>query len=127
AKTKKTAVVAIGLTEDYECEGYDRSHIDLPESQNKLLAALTAVCENVIVVLYGGSPVTMPWIGGVKAVLNAYLPGEAGGEAVCRLLYGKVNPSGKLAETYPLALEDYLASQYFGMGPKVVEHRESIF
>ena len=127
AKTKKTVVAAIGLTEDYECEGYDRSHIDLPEAQNRLLSALTKVCDNVIVVLYGGSPVAMPWIGDVKAVLNAYLPGEAGGEAVCRLLYGKVNPSGKLAETYPLSLDDYLASKYFGMGPKVVEHRESIF
>ena len=127
ARTKNTVVVAIGLTEDYECEGYDRSHIDLPAAQNKLLNELTKVCDNVIVVLYGGSPVTMPWIDGVEAVLNAYLPGEAGGEAVCRLLYGKVNPSGKLAETYPLCLDDYLPSKYFGMGPKVVEHRESIF
>lgn len=127
AKSKKIVVAAIGLTEDYECEGYDRSHLDLPAAQNKLIEALCAACDNVIVVLYGGSPVTMPWIDKVSAVLNAYLPGEAGGEAVCRLLYGKVNPSGKLAETYPLALEDYLASRYFGMGPRVVEHRESIY
>ncbi len=127
ASRKEKVIVAIGLTDDFECEGYDRSHIDLPESHNALIEAVTAVNSNVTVILYGGSPVAMPWIDKVKAVLNAYLPGEAGGEAIHNIIYGEVSPSGKLAETYPVKLDDYIGSQYFKMGPRTVEHRESIF
>lgn len=127
AKRHKRVILFVGLTSDYESEGYDRSHLGLPDAHNRLIEEVTTVNPNVTVVLLGGSPVAMPWIDRVSTLLNAYLPGEAGGEAIYNVLFGKVSPSGKLAETYPLSLDDYLVSQYYPMGPKNVEHRESIF
>ncbi len=121
------AVVFIGLTEAYETEGFDRSHMRLPESHNKLIDAVTDVCDNVVVVLSGGSPVELPWINKVQAVLNGYLGGQAGGGAVVDLLLGKVNPSGKLAETYPYALEDNPSYNNFPGSPVSVEYREGIY
>lgn len=117
----------IGLTDTYESEGFDRTHLELPKSHNELASALLEENENVIVVLSGGSPVTMPWLDKVAAVLNMYLAGCAGGKACYKLLYGEVNPSGKLAETYPNSLKDNPAYLYYHMGPQTVEYRESIF
>lgn len=129
AKKSKKVVVVIGLTDEYESEGFDRKHMQLPEGHNKLIEELSKVNSNIIVVLEGGSPVEMPWRNNssVKSILNTYLLGEAVGEATIDLLYGRVNPSGKLAETFPLHNDDVLANRYFPMGPKTVEHRESIF
>lgn len=120
-------VVFIGLTDSYESEGFDRRDMKLPDSHNKLVKALCAVNDNVIVVLQGGSPVEMPWFDNVKAVLNSYLGGQAVNEAVVDVLTGKVNPCGKLAETYPLSLDDTPTA---GRYPNPVidnEYRESIF
>lgn len=127
AKGKDKVVAVIGLTDVYESEGFDRSHMDLPEGHNILIAELLKVNPNVIVVLQGGSPVTMPWRNEVKAILNTYLPGEAVGDSTADLIMGKANPCGKLAESYPLDLKDVLAQKYFPMGPRTVEYRESIF
>ena len=127
AKSKKTVVIFAGLTDSYECEGYDRDHMNMPASHNKLIEEVSKVNDNVIVVLFGGSPVAMPWIDSVKALVNAYLPGEAGFEALYDILTGVVNPSGKLAETYPMREEDYIGAKYYSTGPKTVEHRESVF
>lgn len=127
AKNAEVAVVFIGLTESYETEGNDRSHINLPESHNALVDAVCAACEKVVVVLSGGCPVTMPWLDKVDAVLNAYLGGQAAGSAVVDILLGKVNPSGKLAETYPLALEDNPSNSNFPGSPITVEYREGIY
>ena len=127
AKGKDKVVAVIGLTDVYESEGFDRSHMDLPEGHNILVEELLKVNPNVIVVLQGGSPVTMPWRDRVKAILNTYLPGEAVGDSTADLIMGRANPSGKLAETYPLELKDVLAQKYFPMGPRTVEYRESIF
>lgn len=127
AERADVALVFIGLTEEYESEGYDRSHLNLPISHNKLLEEILKVNENVVVVLSGGSPVEMPWINDVKAVLNGYLGGQASGIAVADILTGKVNPSGKLAETYPAALTDTPCFNYYPGTEQTAEHRESIF
>ena len=127
AKNADVAVLFVGLTESYETEGNDRKHINLPESHNALVDAVCAVCEKVVVVLSGGCPVTMPWLDKVDAVLNGYLGGQAGGSAIVDILLGKVNPSGKLAETYPTSLEAVASSANFPGNPLTVEYREGIY
>lgn len=106
ARNADVAVVFAGLPDSYESEGYDRKHMRMPANQNALIEEICKVQENVVVVLHNGSPVEMPWIGKVKAVLESYLGGQAVGEAQRDILYGDVNPSGKLAETFPLRLQD---------------------
>ena len=122
-----TAVVFIGLTDEYEAEGYDRTHMKLPDAHDKLVEEVVKANPNTVVVLAGGSPVEMPWNDSVKAVLNSYLGGQAGGGAVADILTGKVNPSGKLPETYPLVYADTPAVNNFPGNPATVEHRESIY
>lgn len=100
------AVVFMGLDEVSESEGLDRSHIHLPEAQIALLRAVAKANPRVVVVLSAGSVVDLSWEGNCKALLHAYLSGQAGAGAILRLLTGEVTPSGKLAETYPLALGD---------------------
>lgn len=128
AKGKDAVLLFIGLTDAFESEGFDRKHMNIPKSHNILVDEITKVNENVIVVLSCGSPIKMDmWECKVKAILNLYLGGQAGGEAAYDLIYGKVNPSGKLAETFPFNNEDNVVARYFPMGPKTVEYRESIF
>lgn len=128
AKGKEAVLVFIGLTDAFESEGFDRKHIDMPASHAILVEELAKVNENIIVVLSCGSPVKIgDWEKKTKAILNMYLPGQAGGEAAYNLIFGKTAPSGKLAETFPIANEDNLVASYFPMGPKTVEYRESIY
>lgn len=127
AKNNEKVILFVGLTDSYECEGYDRKDLTIPTSHSKLIEEISKVNKNLIVVLLGGSPVEMPWIDKVHTLVNAYLPGEAAGEAIADILYGIVNPSGKLAETYPIKLQDYIGSQYYIGGPKTTEHREGLF
>ena len=100
------AVIFAGLPESFESEGFDRSHMRLPESQNNLIARVAAVQKNTVVVLHTGSPVECPWANDVNAVLCMYLGGEGVGAAADALLWGDANPSGRLPETWPLRLED---------------------
>lgn len=127
AKQAKTAVVFAGLPDAFESEGYDRSHMAMPDCQNALIEAVAAVQPNTVVVLHNGSPVEMPWIHKVKGVLEAYLGGQAVGGAVVDILYGLVNPSGKLAETFPVKLEDNPSYLYYGGEKDVTEYREGVF
>ena len=127
AKDADVAVVFIGLTDRMESEGYDRKHLNLPNSHNELVKAVAKVQKNTVVVLHNGSPVLMPWLGDVQGVLEAYLGGEAAGEAVADLLFGEANPSGKLPETFPLSLEDTPCAAYFPGNQLTVEYRESIY
>lgn len=106
AQAADKIVVFAGLPDSFESEGYDRGHMRLPECQNRLISRLAVLGKPVIVVLHNGSPVEMPWIEEVQAVVEAYLGGEAVAEAVMDILFGRINPSGKLAETFPLRLED---------------------
>ena len=128
AKGKKAVIVFVGLTDAFESEGFDRKHINMPKSHNTLIEELSKVNENIVVVLSCGSPVKIDtWECKVKSILNLYLGGQAGGEAAYDVLYGDVNPTGKLAETFPFNNEDNIVSKYFPMGPRTVEYRESIF
>lgn len=127
ANTADVAVVFIGLTEVYESEGFDRTHINLPPAHNALVKAVAQANKNTVVVLSGGSAVTMPWLDDVRGVLHGFLGGQAGGGAIADVLSGKVNPSGKLSETYPLALEDNPSHEYFPGKQLTVEYRESIY
>lgn len=127
AKGADVAVIFAGLPDKFESEGFDRKHMAMPNCQNELIEKVAAVQPNTVVVLHNGSPVEMPWVNQVKGIVEAYLGGQAVGGAVCDILYGKVNPSAKLPETFPLRLEDnpsYLS--YIGEGD-VVEYREGIF
>ncbi|WP_278183808.1 glycoside hydrolase family 3 C-terminal domain-containing protein [Marvinbryantia formatexigens] len=127
AKQAKIAVVFAGLTDGMESEGVDRRHMRLPEGHNMLIEAVCAANPNTVVVLHNGSPVEMPWVDRPKAILECYLAGQAAGEAVTDVLYGDVNPSGHLPETFPKRLEDnpsYL--YYFGEGG-VVNYNEGLF
>ena len=127
AKKAKAAVVFAGLPDSYESEGYDRAHMRMPACQNKLIEAVAEANPNTVVVLHNGAPVEMPWIGKVKAVLEAYLGGQAVGEAAVRVLFGDANPCGKLPETFPLKLEDNPSYLYYGGEGNVTEYREGVF
>ena len=127
AKKAKVAVIFAGLPDSFESEGYDRSHMSLPNCQNKLIHEIAAVQPNTVVVLHNGSAVEMPWANEVKGILELYLGGQNVGAATIDVLFGNVNPSGKLAETFPLRLEDN-PSYLFYFGEKdTVEYREGIF
>ena len=112
----KKIVVFAGLTDSYESEGCDRENMKLPEDQLQLIDALCESGKPVVVVLFGGSPVELPFANKVSAILNMYLPGQNGGEAAARLLFGEANPSGKLAETWPMKYEDVPSHESFGKG-----------
>ena len=127
AKKAKVAVVFAGLPDAYESEGYDRTHMRMPESQNRLIEAVAEANPNTVVVLHNGSPVEMPWIGKVKAVLEAYLGGQAVGLAQVKVLFGDVNPSGHLPESFPIKLEDNPSYLFYGGEPRGTEYREGIF
>ncbi len=126
AAAARIAVVFAGLPDAYESEGYDRTHMRLPESQNRVIEAVAAANPRTVVVLHNGSPVEMPWLPRVQGVLEAYLGGQAAGRAVVRLLYGDANPSGRLAETFPLKLEDNPSYLFYG-GKEKTEYREGVF
>lgn len=116
-----------GLTDENESEGFDRTKLDIPECQQSMLNVISQHNPNVVFVAVGGAPFACPWINQVKALLNMYLGGEAVSEAMYELLFGEVSPSGRLAETFPLRLEDTPCYNYFANDDYLDEHRESIF
>ncbi len=127
AKNADVAVVFVGLTDEYETEGNDRKHIDIPPVHNTLVEEVLKANPNTVVVLSGGASVKMPWANKVPAILNMFLTGQAGGSAVCDVMFGDVNPSGKLSETYPVALEDNSSFNYFPGTSVSVEYREGVY
>ena len=127
AKNTDVALVFIGLTDEYESEGFDRDHMGIPQSHVDLVKAVSRANPNTVVVLSGGAPIEMPWAKDVKAILKAYLGGESGGTAAANLLLGKVNPSGKLAETYAANYADNPAFCNFPGSRRSVEYRESLY
>ncbi|HMQ38330.1 MAG TPA: glycoside hydrolase family 3 C-terminal domain-containing protein [Micropruina sp.] len=106
ASAAEVAVLFLGVPAEEESEGFDRTHIDLPAAQLELVDAILAVNPNVVVVLSNGGVVALPFADRVPAILEGWLLGQAGGSATADVLYGAVNPSGKLTETIPLRLED---------------------
>ncbi len=116
-----------GLDEVSETEGGDRLHMNIPEIQIKLLEEIYKINPNVVGVLSAGSAVETPWLGNCKALLNGLLTGQAGGSAIMNLLTGKVNPSGKLAESWPFSYEDCSVAGYSGTANTNLEYREGIY
>ena len=127
AKKVDIAILFVGLPLHYEAEGIDRKHINLPAAHNKLISEITKVNKNVVVVLTNGSAVAMPWISKVQGVLETWLVGQAGAGAIADIMFGKVNPSGKLAETFPVRLEDTPAFLNFPGEEGNVLYGERIF
>ncbi|MEK4660696.1 glycoside hydrolase family 3 C-terminal domain-containing protein [Priestia sp. FSL H7-0729] len=127
AKNAQVAVIFAGLPERYESEGFDRKHLQLPESHRTLIEAVAEVQANIVVVLSNGGPIEMPWLDKVKAVLEAYLGGQALGGAIVDILFGSVNPSGKLAETFPKKLIHNPSYLNFPGDGETAEYREGIF
>lgn len=119
----------IGLTDSFEGEGYDRESLDVPMNQVDLLERVSAIVgpKNVIAISFGGAPMDFSFEENVSALLHMYLGGQAVGEAIANLVSGKVNPSGKLAETMPNLIIDTPAFRYFAPKHDDVEYRESIF
>ncbi len=126
AKGYEKVVVFAGLTDYVESEGADRENMRLPDNQLALIDALVAMNKKIVVVLYGGSPCELPFADGVDAILNMYLPGQNGGEAMRKLLFGERTPSGKLAETWPLSYEDVPFGKDYSKTVNEV-YKESIF
>lgn len=114
ARSAKVAVVCAGLPDLYESEGFDRETMAMPEGHVRLIETVAGANPNTVVVLFCGSVVETPWMDRVKAVLYMGLPGQAGGEAAANLLTGKVNPSGKLTETWPMTYQDVPSRDTFG-------------
>lgn len=106
AKSSEVAVIFAGLPESFESEGYDRKHMKMPSCQNELIKRVCEAQPNTVVVLHNGSPIEMPWLDDVKGLVEVYLGGQAIGGATVDVLFGVVNPSGKLAETFPKKLSD---------------------
>lgn len=127
SKTVDKIVLFLGLDESSEAEGIDRTHLRLPKPQLELVEELVKLNKDIIVVLASGSPVELPFIENVKGIVHGYLPGQAGGEALFDILMGVHNPSGKLAETYPIKYADVSSKNYFPGIEVTSEHREGIF
>ena len=127
AKGAETVLLCVGLDEILESEGMDRLHMELSKSQQELIKAVCAVNKNVILVLSGGAPFVMPEAGTYRAAIHGYLGGQAGAAAIADALIGKVNPSGKLNETWPLSLEDVSATPYFPSKERTAEYREGLY
>ena len=121
------AVLFLGLPDNFESEGYDRKHMNLPNCQNELVQKILEVQKHVVVILHNGSAVLMPWKDQVEGILEAYLGGEAVGRAVAEVLAGIKNPCGRLAETFPLRLEDTPCYLTYGKGFDNADYQEGVF
>lgn len=127
ARNSDVVVLFLGLDESSEAEGVDRKTMALQDNQIELTNALTALSKPVVVVLCGGAPVELPFLDRVSAVVHAYLPGQGGGKAIANVLTGRYNPSGKLAESYPIHYKDVPSHLYYPGAGRSAEHRESIY
>ena len=126
AEKRELVLLFIGLTDYVESEGCDREHMRLPDNQLALINALIDNGKKICIVTYGGSPYEMPFADGASAILNMYLPGQACGDATASLIFGDVNPSGRLAETWPISYSDVPFADSFSR-TSVEVYRESVF
>ena len=127
AQSADVVLYCFGLDELSESEGVDRTHMRIPQNQISLLEAVARVNVNVVGVLSAGAAVEMPWQTSLKALLHGYLYGQAGAGAMLDILTGKVNPSGRLNETYPVRYEDTPAFKYFPSEERNSEYREGLY
>lgn len=121
------AVIFAGLSDEMESEGFDRKNMDLPPSHNELIYRVSEVQPNIVVVLHNGAPVEMPWLKRVKGVVETYLGGESVGTAISKILFGIVNPSGRLPESFPVKLKDNPSYLTFGGENGQVDYAERMF
>lgn len=126
AKQAQTVLLFVGLDEKSEAEGMDRAHLELPENQKSLIKTICAAHKNVVLVLSGGAPFVLP-PENCRAVIHGYLGGQAGAGAMVDALLGKVNPSGKLSESWPFALADCPSTPYFPSREHTAEYREGLY
>lgn len=127
AKDAQTVLVVVGLPESAESEGFDRPNMKLPANQNQVIDRLAAVTPNLIVLLVTGAPVELPWRSQVKGLINLYLGGQFVGDAAVNLLTGKTNPSGKLAESYPISYQDVASADLYDRNPRSAAYAESVY
>jgi beta-glucosidase len=127
AKTADLIFVMAGLPDAYESEGFDRTHLQLPTNQNILIERLSSLKKPIIISLSNGAPVQMPWIHEVDGIIEQYLAGQASGQALADLVFGRISPCGKLAETFPNHLDEILAHQNFPGQKTQVEYREGLY
>ncbi len=127
AATSDVALVFAGLSAEWESEGFDRPNLELTGEQVALIEAVAAVNPKTVVVLNTGSPIAMPWLDRVAAVVEAWYPGQECGNAIADVLFGDVNPSGKLTETFPLRLQDNPAYINYPGENGQVRYGEGIF
>lgn len=127
AEMADVVVYCFGLDEISESEGMDRTHMRIPQNQIELLEEIVKVNNNVVGMLSAGAVIEMPWHYCLKALLHGFLTGQAGASAMLNILTGKVNPSGRLAETYPIKYEDTPAFRHFPSVQRNAEYRESIY
>ncbi|MCE5342794.1 MAG: glycoside hydrolase family 3 C-terminal domain-containing protein [Eubacteriales bacterium] len=127
ARDTDVVVIFAGLPDRYESEGYDRTHMRMPKCQEELIERISAVNPNIVVVLHNGAPIEMPWLDDVGAVLEAYLGGQAVGGAVVDILFGKVNPSGRLPESFPACLKDNSSYPWYGGEKDTAKYCEGVF
>ncbi len=127
AKKADVVLLYIGLDEISESEGLDRAHMKLPASQVQLLEKVSKANPHVIAVLSAGSSIEMPWTDKCEAIIHGYLNGQAGASAMLNAITGKINPSGKLSETYPLVYEDTPSAPYFPAKERNAEYREGLY
>ncbi len=126
ARQCEKVVLCVGLPERYESEGFDRESLKLPEGHLRLIDSVTEENANTIVILMSGGVVECPWADKVKGILYAGLAGQAGAQAIANILYGKVNPSGKLAESWPINYEDCATAAFYGKEKDAI-YREGIY
>jgi beta-glucosidase len=127
AAKSDVTVVFIGLPEEYESEGFDRQHLRIPAAQVALLEALARVQDRIVVILSNGAPIEMPWVEIPAAIVECYLGGQAAAGAIADILFGQINPSGKLAETFPQRLEHTPSYLSFPGGTTHVDYAEGLF
>jgi beta-glucosidase len=126
AQGAELVLVFAGLPDSYESEGFDRSGLDMPSGHNTLIEAISKVNQKTAVILMNGSVIAMPWANNVQGIVEAWLGGQAGGGAIADVLTGKVNPSGKLAETFPIRLADTPTPEFPGLNGQA-NYKEGIF
>ncbi len=127
AKTSDAVIMVVGTNSDWETEGSDRSTLDLPGRQNELIQKVVKENPNTVVVVNTGSPVSMPWLNDAKAILQSWFPGQEFGNALFDILFGEVNPSGKLTTTFPKRLEDTPAFEHYPGENLQMDYLEEIF
>uniref|UniRef100_A0A7S4I986 beta-glucosidase n=1 Tax=Odontella aurita TaxID=265563 RepID=A0A7S4I986_9STRA len=126
AERADVCLLFVGLPEIAESEGFDRLHLRLPSQHDALVRSITKINPRTVIVLSNGGPVELPWIDAVPAAVETYLSGQAGARATLDVLYGRINPSGRLAETFPIRLKDVLADDFFPGNRHKVEYREGL-